>query len=164
MTSDQPLKPAVSPPKPAGSGGQGQPPSSSDFGSLEDNHLWEIIAGARRARFFARLAGLLAVVAGAFSVGQQWLLGAGLGWLVVEVNLDLLIRTLVRASRWRGRSLWPTVLWFYLVFGVTAGACLVIIRNQWGHPLAFILGLLSFFVGLVLAIFSFIIKKPEPPA
>lgn len=110
------------------------------------------------------MAGLLAMVTGAVLAGQKWLIGAMLGWLVVEINLGLLIRTLVRSSQWRGRSLWPTLLCFYFIFGVTAGVCLVVIRNHWGHPLAFLLGLLTFFAGLVLAIVSFTIKKPEPPA
>lgn len=172
MTSDQPVKAGKSQPKPAlfrrwfsgRADGRERPASSPDFSRIEDSRLWEIIAGARRVRGFARLAGLLLASAGWVAAGREWMIGAMSGWLVVEINLDLLILTLVRAPQWRGRSLWPTLISFYLVFGATAVACLVIIRNHWGHPLAFLLGLLTFFVGLILAIVSFIIKKPEPPA
>lgn len=172
MTSDQQPPAEKSQPKPAlfrrwlpvRAGGRESPASSPDFSRIEDSRLWEIIAGSRRVRGFARLTGLLLAVAGWVVGGREWMIGALVGWLVVEINLGLLIWTLVRAPQWRGRSLWPTLISFYLVFGATAAACLVIIRNHWGHPLAFLLGLLTFFTGLILAIISFIIKKPEPPA
>lgn len=172
MTIDQPPRTEKSPPKPAlfrqwlpgRAGGREKPASSPDFSRIEDSRLWEIIAGARRVRGFARSTGLLVAVAGWVVGGREWMIGALSGWLLVEINLGLLIRTLVRAPQWRGRSLWPTLISFYLIFGATAAACLVVIRNNWGHPLAFLLGLLTFFAGLILAIVSFIIKKPEPPA
>lgn len=136
----------------------------ADFSRIEDRRLWEAVAGARRVRLFARLAGLAVAVTGLVLDLPGWLLGAFLGWLLVEVNLDFLVRTLVRAPLWRGRSLWPTLLGFYLLFGATGLACFVIIRQHWGHPLAFLLGLLTFFAGLVVGLFSLALKRPEPPA
>lgn len=138
-----------------------------DFSRIEDSSLGELVAGARRVRLLARLAGLILVTAGAAFGGPLWLKGGFLGWLVVELNLDALIRTLVRAPQWRGKSLWPTLLRFYLIFGATVLACFLAVR---GHvylgiqPLAFLLGLLTFFLGLVLGIISFVVKKPERPA
>jgi uncharacterized membrane protein YkgB len=79
---------------------------------------------------------------------------------VVEINLSLLIRVLSRSSAWRGRSLWPTIFRFYLAFGLTIAVCALVVINKWGHPLAFLLGLLSFFIGLVLALVSFVFVKP----
>lgn len=146
---------------------QGVAAAKPDFGRIEDKSLWELIAGARRLRLFARLAGLALVVAGAALGGRLWLTGGLLGWLLVEINLDLLIRTLVRAPFWRGRSLRPTLLGFYLLFGATVLACFILVRGHASfglHPLAFLLGLLTFFAGLVLGILSWVIKKPEPPS
>lgn len=138
-----------------------------DFSRIEDGSLWELLAGARRVRLCARLTGFILVVAGATLGGQLWLKGALLGWLVVEINLDVLILTLARAPQWRGKSLWPTLLRFYLIFGATVLVCFLAVRSHgyWGiQPLAFMLGLLTFFAGLVLGLFSFVVSKPRPPA
>lgn len=130
------------------------------------NHIdprhWELIAGARRLRRGARLwTAAVAVVCG-FMDGLPWFVGALLGGLVVEANLGLLLRFLSRAAEWRGTSIWPALIRFYFFFGATAVVCFLIIRNQWGHPLAFLLGLLSFFAGLVLALISLAVRKPAP--
>ena len=121
----------------------------------------EAVAGARRVRWCARLVAL--VMAGVCLIigGEYWLAGALLGGLVVEINLGLLVRTLAGAANWRGRSLWPTLLRFYITFGATIVACVMVIRNNFGHPLGFLLGLLSFFIGLVLALLSFAFTKPK---
>ena len=126
-----------------------------------DGKLGEAVAGAGRVRWCARLTAL--VTAGVCTAvgGEPWLIGALLGGLVVEINLTLLIRTLTRAARWQGQSMWPTLIWFYLIFGATALVCLVVVRGGFSHPLAFLLGLLSFFIGLVLALLSFVVSKPK---
>lgn len=132
-----------------------------------DGSLGDLIAGTRRVRLLARLAGLMLAAAGAAFGGQLWLKGGLLGWLVVEINLDLLILTLIRAPQWRGKTLRPTLLRFYLLFGATALACFMAVgqHEYLGiQPLAFLLGLLTFFVGLVLGLLSFVAKKPERPA
>lgn len=141
-------------------------PRGDSFKSCQvtDSRLPEAVAGARRVRWAARLAGLGVAGLGLLLWGESGLTGAFWGWLVVEVNLGLLVRTLVRSADWRGRSLWPTLIRFYLTFGATIVVCVLIIRNHWGHPLAFLLGLLSFFAGLVLGLVSCIFKKPESPA
>lgn len=126
-----------------------------------DGKLGEAVAGAGRVRCCARLAALITVVGCAIVGGAQGLIGALLGGLLVEINLSLLMRTMSRSANWRGRSMWPTLGRFYLVFGFTAVACVIIVRSQFGHPLAFLLGLLSFFFGVVLALLSFIIFKPK---
>lgn len=121
------------------------------------------IAGAERVRAFARLTALVMMVVCALLGGgewKHWLVGALLGGLVVEINLTLLLRTLFKAADWRGRSLWPTLFRFYLAFGITIVACVLAVRNAWGHPLAFLLGLLSFFIGLSLGLLSLVIKAP----
>lgn len=115
---------------------------------------------ARRVRFFARLTALTTVAVTLRSAGTDWLAGVIWGALVVEINLSLLIRVLSRSAAWLGHSLWPTIFRFYLVFGFTLAVCALVIINKWGHPLAFLLGLLSFFIGLVLALFSFVFVKP----
>ena len=127
-----------------------------------DGQLGEAVAGLGRVRFMARLVAV--VVAGAaWAVGgESWLVGAMFGGLVVEVNLTLLKHTLGRAKGWHGRALWPTLLGFYLAFGATVGVCFLVVRQNWGHPGAFLMGLASFFVGLVLALLSFTIKRPKP--
>ncbi len=137
-----------------------RPPAAD--GRMDDPQLGEAVAGARRVRWCARLAGLILLVVCAVIGGEYWGTGAFLGWLVVELNLGLLVRTLARAPAWRGRTLWPTLARFYLTFGATVVVCILIIRNNWGHPLAFLLGLLSFFAGLVLALVSWAFKKPGP--
>jgi peptidoglycan biosynthesis protein MviN/MurJ (putative lipid II flippase) len=126
-----------------------------------DPRLGETLAGVRRVRWAARLAALAAAGAGASLWGEYGLAGAALGWLVVEINLGLLARLLARAASGGGRSLWPVLIRFYLTFGATITACVLVIRNHWGHPLAFLLGLFTFFAGLTLALVSFIFKKPE---
>ncbi len=140
------------------------PADSSGSYRLTDSKLLEAVAGARRVRWGSRLAGLGVAAISLVLWGRFGLAGALLGWLVVEINLGLLVRTLIRSADWRGRSLWPTLIRFYLTFGATIVACVLIIRNHWGHPLAFLLGLLSFFAGLVLGLVSCAVKKPEPPA
>ncbi len=135
-----------------------QPPAGPR--QLPDPKPGEALAGASRVRWGARLSALAVAGVGAVLWGEYGLAGAALGWLVVEINLGLLMRFLARAADWRGRSLWPTLIRFYLTFGATIVACVLVIRGQWGHPLAFLLGLLTFFAGLVLALVSFVIKKP----
>lgn len=135
-----------------------------DFAGRPDVDLPQAVAGAVRVRGCARLAALLiaalcAVLGGPPRLG--WLLGALLGGLVVEINLSLLVRMLVRSPNWRGRSLWPTILRYYLAFGFTIIVCVVVVRNHWGQPLAFLLGLLSFFIGLALGLLSLAVKKPR---
>ena len=128
---------------------------------IPDANLWQAVAGTKRVRLWARLAGLVLAAASVALGGPFWLLGAFLGWLVVEINLSLLVRALAQAAQWRGRSLWPTLGRFYLAFAGTAAACFLIISNGWGEPLAFLMGLLSFFFGLVLGLVSLAVKKPE---
>ena len=129
-----------------------------------DPRLWEAVAGARRVRTGARLAALALAGICLAHGGSFWLLGALLGGLLVEINLSLLVRTLARAGDWQGRSLRPTLFRFYLAFGATIAACILVIKSGWGHPLAFLLGLLSFMIGLFLALLSFLVRKPQPPA
>lgn len=146
---------------------QGPSAANTDFSRIKDRHLGELIAGARRVRFFARLSGLLLIIIGAVLGGRLWLTGGLLGWLLVELNLDMLIRTIVRSPLWRGRSLRPTLFGFYLLFGATVLSCFLLVRGHAYvglHPLAFLLGLLTFFAGLVLGLISIAIKKPESPA
>ena len=135
-----------------------------DLSRIPDPKLGEAVAGARRIRTCARLAGL-GLAAASFAVGgPHWLLGAVLGWLVVEINLSLMVRALARSADWRGRSLKPTLIRFYLAFGATGLVCFLIIKNGWGQPLAFLLGLLSFFLGLSLGLISLALKKPGRPS
>ncbi|MDR1043826.1 MAG: ATP synthase subunit I [Candidatus Adiutrix sp.] len=130
---------------------------------IPDPKLGEAVAGARRVRAGARWSALALSLAGLAGGGPSWFLGVVLGGLLVEINLNLLVRTLSRAAAWQGRSLRPTLTRFYLAFGATAVACVLVIRGGWGQPLAFLLGLLSFVAGLFLALLSFLIKKPQPP-
>lgn len=128
-----------------------------------DPDLPQAVAGARRVRLGARLSGLALAAGCAFFGGDDWaawLLGAVLGALVVEANLSLLVRALARANKWRGRSLWPTLLIFYLAFAATAMICVLVIRNGWGQPLAFLTGLFSFLTGLVTGLVSLAVKPP----
>lgn len=122
------------------------------------------VAGAVRVRNCSRLA-TLAIMPACAAVGglywKDWLIGALLGGLVVEINLSLLVRTLIKASSWKGPSLWPTLLRFYLTFGATIVVCILVVRNHWGQPLAFLLGLLSFFLGLALGLISLAVKRPK---
>lgn len=127
-----------------------------------DSQLVEAIAGAKRVRWAARAWVLVAALACLIVEGRHWMAGVLLGGLVVELNLALLLRTLARAGQWRGRSLWPTVIWFYVLFGCTIIFCVTVIRSGWGHPLGFLLGLLSLFGGLAVALVSFLVKKPGP--
>jgi len=121
------------------------------------------VVGARRVRFWARLAALALAVT-AWTLGGDWALtGAVLGALAAEVNLSLLVRALERASQWQGRSLKGTLARFYLIFAVTALLCVLVVRCQWGHPLAFLAGLLCPVPGLVLALLSFAVSPPRGP-
>ena len=127
-----------------------------------DADLPRTLAGARRVRFFTRLSALAIMAACVFVGGADWpvwLVGAFLGGLVVELNLNLLLRFLDKASNWKGRSLWPTLLFFYLSFGASIVICVLVVRNHWGHPLAFLLGLFSFVIGLSLGLISLAVKK-----
>ena len=139
-------------------GGQGRDPNRY----RPDGQLGEAVAGARRVRWCVRSAAL--VMAGVCAVigGEEWLIGALLGGLVVEFNLSLLIRTLARSANWPGRSLGPTLVRFYLIFGLTIVVCVLIVRSHFGHPLAFLLGLLSFLIGLGLGLLSFAVSRPKP--
>ena len=126
-----------------------------------DGQLGEAVAGARRVRWCARSAALVIIGVCAVIGGEEWLIGAFLGGLVVEINLSLLIRALARSANWAGRSLGPTLVRFYLIFGATVAVCLLIVRSHFGHPLAFLLGLLSFLIGLGLGLLSFAVSKPK---
>jgi len=119
--------------------------------------------GARRVRLWTRLTAL--VMAGtAWALGGAWTLaGAVLGALAAEANLSLLVLALDRASRWQGRSIKGTLACFYLVFMATALGCFLVIRGQWGHPLAFLAGLLSPVPGLILGLLSFAVSPPRGP-
>ena len=136
--------------------------NGDDKAPLVDADLPRTLAGARRVRFFTRLSAL-ALIAVCVYIGEadwpDWVIGALLGGLVVEVNLSLLLRFLARASDWKGRSIWPTLLFFYLSFGASILICVLVVRNHWGHPLAFLLGLFSFIVGLALGLVSLAVKK-----
>lgn len=119
-------------------------------------------AGARRVRFWTRLTALaLAGAAWAFLGGAWGLAGAVLGGLAAEVNLSLLVLALERAAKWRGQSLKGTLARFYLTFLATALVCFLVIRFQWGHPLAFLAGLLSPVPGLVLGLLSLAVSPPK---
>ena len=107
---------------------------------------------ARRVRFWARATALVLALAGWGLGGPDGLAGVLWGGLVVELNLSLLVRTLARAPAWRGTSLKGTLASFYLAFAATALVCLLVIRQQWGAPPAFLAGLMSGFAGLVLAL------------
>jgi hypothetical protein len=117
--------------------------------------------GARRVRLWSRIAALsLAATVGA--LGGAWpLAGAVLGGLAAEANLSLLVLALDRAPRWQGRSLKGTLARFYLTFMGTALVCFLVVRFQWGHPLAFLAGLLSPVPGLVLGLISFAVSPPK---
>ena len=137
---------------------------AADFSRIPDPQAGETAAGAKRVRAFARLSALALMAAGYIIGGENWLIGAFLGGLVVEINLSLLVRTLSRAADWRGKSLRPTLFRFYLSFGATIVVCVLIIRNGWGNSLAFLLGLFSFLIGLGLGLVSLVIKKPAGPS
>lgn len=132
--------------------------------SASEADLSQLMAGAARVRSCSRLAALAIMLACAFVGGpdwKSWLTGALLGGLVVEANLSLLFRVLIKSVSWKGRSLWPTLLKFYLTFGATIVFCILVVRNHWGQPLAFLMGLLSFFLGLALGLISLALKKPK---
>jgi len=120
-------------------------------------------AGARRVRLWTRLTALALAVAAWHLGGAEGLIGAVLGILVVEANLGLLVLVLDRAPQWSGQSLRGTLARFYLAFLATALVCFLVVRFHWGHPLAFLAGLLAPVPGLVLGLISFafspLIKK-----
>jgi len=121
------------------------------------------VVGARRVRLWARLAAL-ALAGAAWVQGGSWALaGAILGALAADINLSLLVRALERASKWQGRSLKGTLARFYLIFMLTALGCFLVIRCHWGHPLAFLAGLLCPVPGLVLGLLSFAVSPPRGP-
>ncbi len=112
------------------------------------------LAACKRVRRSVRLAAGLAVLLSWGWGGRFWAWGALLGAFLVEINMGLLWRLLQNAHQWRGPGLRPTLTRFYLAFGATALACFLIIRNHWGHPVGFLLGLFSFVLGLALALVS----------
>lgn len=116
------------------------------------------LASFTRVRRCVRLAGGLGLLFCFWWGGHDWAWGAWLGTFLVEVNMSLLWKLLKRAHQWRGPGLKPTLLRFYLFFGVTAFLCFLIIRNNWGHPLGFLLGLLSFIVGLGLGLLTLAVR------
>ena len=122
------------------------------------NNGTEAASGARRVRLWTRLSALALAGAAWALAGPEGLLGAILGGLVLEVNLSLLVRTLDRTAQWRGQSLKGTLLRFYLAFMATALVCFLVIRFQWGAPLAFLAGLLALVPGLGLALISFAVS------
>jgi hypothetical protein len=118
-------------------------------------------AGVRRVRLWTRLTAL-ALAGTALALGGVWALaGAVLGGAVVEANLSLLVLVMDRASRWPGRALTGTLARFYLAFAATALVCFLVVRFQWGHPLAFLAGLLSPVPGLVLGLISCAVSPPQ---
>jgi hypothetical protein len=118
-------------------------------------------AGARRVRLWARLSAL-AMAGTAGVLGGAWpLAGAVLGGLAAEANLSILVRALDRAAQWRGRSLKGTLARFYLTFLATALICFLVVRFHWGHPLAFLAGLMSPVPGLILGLISFAVSPPK---
>jgi hypothetical protein len=125
------------------------------------SHESEIGAGARRVRLWTRLTALALAGAAWAWVGAEGLTGAALGGLVAEANLCLLVLALDRSPQWRGQSLKGTLARFYLAFAATALVCFLVIRFHWGHPLAFLAGLLSPVPGLALALISFTISPPK---
>lgn len=82
----------------------------------------------------------------------QFLLGAALGWLLVEVNLWLLKVAVVRLAASQGSSLKAVLAKFYLAFGATALTCFLVVRFDLGHPLAFTGALLGLLPALMLVI------------
>ena len=88
--------------------------------------------------------------------------GAIWGGGLVEANLSLLTRVADRAPTWRGQAIKGTLTGFYLAFLVTVLVSWLIVSRRWGHPLAFLLGLSSFFFGLLLALLSFALTRPRP--
>lgn len=137
------------------------------FSHIPNPSLWEVVAVARRVRWVARLYSVVMVVV-CLSLGgeywEYWLRGLFLGWLLVEINLSILVYALGRVDGWSKATFWPLLIRFYLLFGATIATCILIIRNEWGFPLAFLLGLLSFFIGLVGALVSLALKKPQQPS
>ena len=120
-------------------------------------------AGARRVRLWTRLTALTLVGAAWRLGGAEGLIGAVLGALVVEANLGLLVLILDRAPQWRGQSLKGTLARFYLSFLATSLVCFLVIRFHWGHPLAFLAGLLTLVPGLALALISFTVSPLRGP-
>ena len=121
------------------------------------------VAGVRRVRLWTRLAAL-ALAGTAWTQAGAWALaGAVLGALAADINLGLLVLALERASRWQGRSLKGTLARFYLIFLLTALSCFLVVRFRWGHPLAFLAGLLCPIPGLILGLLSFLISPPRGP-
>lgn len=134
------------------------------FSHIPNPRLWEVVAGVRRVRWGARLYSLGLAVVCLVEGGGYWLRGLFLGWLVVEINLSLLVYALQRADSWRKKTILPLLIRFYLVFGATVVVCILIVAHDLGFPLAFLLGLLSFFMGLVGGLVSLIIRRPQQPS
>lgn len=125
---------------------------------ISTNKNAALLASAQRVRTGARLAGALIIVLCFALGGKIWAWGAWMGAFLVEINLGFLYRFLQRAQDWSGTGLRPTLFRFYLAFGATALLCFLVIRNQWGHPLGFLLGLLSFAVGLGAGLISLTVR------
>ncbi|MDR1922234.1 MAG: ATP synthase subunit I [Candidatus Adiutrix sp.] len=118
-----------------------------------------LLASFQRLLAAVRLCACVAIMACWLGGGAQWFQGAFLGGLTVEVNLRFMRRMARNSPGWRGTSLAPTLVRFYLLFGVTALSCFVIVKYEAGHPLAFLAGLSSFFGGLVLGLISLALWK-----
>ncbi len=113
-----------------------------------------LLKAAQRVRLCVRLMGAALILACLERGGAFWAWGAFFGLVIVEINLHLLGSFLKAASMWRGSGLRPTLTRFYLAFGLTALACFLVVRNEWGHPAGFLIGLLSFALGLLAALLS----------
>jgi hypothetical protein len=118
-----------------------------------------LLASFQRVLTAVRLCACAAIMACWLGGGLQWLQGAFLGGLTVEVNLRFMRRLARNSLSWRDTSLAPTLARFYLLFGLTALSCFVIVKYGAGHPLAFLAGLSSFFGGLVLGLISLALWK-----
>jgi hypothetical protein len=112
-------------------------------------------AAARRVRTWTRLSALALAGAAFYLGGTFGLTGAVIGGLLAEANLGLLVLTLDRAPRWRGQSIKGTLFRFYLAFAAPACSCFLAVHFSWGHPLAFLAGVMSPMAGLALALLSF---------
>ncbi len=129
---------------------------------IEDLSLPDFLVALSRLVWISRIYSLVWLGVAYALGGKSWLLGAFLGGLAVEINLQFLTRTLIKAPTWQGTSLRPTLLRFYLLFGATLLLCFLVIHNAWGNPLAFLVGLLSFLTALMLAIVSMVLVPLVP--
>jgi hypothetical protein len=128
----------------------------------------QVVEAGRLARLAARImaaaaAGLLALLAGPFHA-----LGAVMGGLVVEANLDLFLAFARGAVPGRlSVPLWVAVLKFNVAFVLTLAVCVLIVKFRIGHPLAFLLGLSVFIPAVIAGILLYWRKRSAgapPPA